>query len=112
VIAAPTLLYYEVASALRRYVHVGELQSSGVDEALDAALGLGVVLIGDDALHRRALRFADQLGLAAAYDAHYLALAERLDAELWTTDARLVRGLAGRLPWVRLIGAADRRLMV
>lgn len=43
-----------------------------------------------------ALHIAADLGLAATYDAHYLALAKQLDAELWTADARLVREVGDR----------------
>ena len=36
---------------------------------------------------------------AAAYDSFYLALAEQLDADLWTTDLNLVRAVGK--PWVK-----------
>jgi predicted nucleic acid-binding protein len=102
-IAAPTLLYYEVSNALRRYVAVGELADAEAREALDAALELGVIVLGDADLHRQALEIAKRFQLKAAYDAHYLALAERLGAEFWTTDARLIRGLVDRPIWTRLV---------
>lgn len=35
------------------------------------------------------MQLARQFNLPAAYDAHYLALAERLEAELWTLDRKL-----------------------
>jgi len=40
---------------------------------------------------------------AAVYDAHYLALAERLGAEMWTADRRLCQAVGAALPWVRLV---------
>jgi predicted nucleic acid-binding protein len=43
-------------------------------------------------LRERALRWADRLGHAKAYDAHYLALAEQEGLELWTADRRLSNG--------------------
>ncbi|MBI5304230.1 MAG: hypothetical protein HY868_19010 [Chloroflexi bacterium] len=40
-------------------------------------------------LHRQALEWANRIHQVVAYDAAYLALAESLDAEFWTTAARL-----------------------
>jgi predicted nucleic acid-binding protein len=99
-IVAPTLIHYEVSNALRRYVVHGELLPKEAAEALDAALQLGITLQGDAALHRRARALAEHLELATAYDAHYLALAERLGAEFWTADQRLVGAVSAALPWV------------
>lgn len=45
---------------------------------------------------------AERIGIGSAYDAHYLALAERLGVEFWTSDRKLVSVLAGRFTWVRL----------
>ena len=36
-------------------------------------------------------------------DAHYLALAQRLGAEFWTADRRLVQAVQATLPWVNLV---------
>ncbi len=48
-------------------------------------MSLGVGLHETPNLHRRALELASQLKQGAVYDAHYLALAESLGCELWTT---------------------------
>ena len=88
-LASPTLLYYEVANALHRYLVHGELDAAETAAALDAALGLEITLYGDAGIHRRALEIAGAYGLSATCDAHYLALAEKLGAELWTADRRL-----------------------
>jgi len=102
-VVAPTLLHYEVSNAMHRYVVHGELLPEEAAEALEAALGLGIALYGDAGLHRRALELAKHFALPAAYDAHYLALAERLGAEFWTTDHRLVKAVGAALPWVHEI---------
>jgi predicted nucleic acid-binding protein len=101
--AAPSLLIYEVASALHRYVHHNMLLPEEASDALEAALGLGIELRGNAELHRRALAMAAQLALPAAYDAHYLALAEGLGAEFYTADRRLHRAVSAALPWVVLL---------
>jgi len=105
-IAAPTLLFYEVSNALYRYQRAGMMGSVAVRLALRAALALPLQLYGEAALHRRALDLAEPLSLPAAYDAHYLALAQWLGAELWTADRRLARAVQDELSWVRVLDAA------
>ena len=63
-----------------------------------------VELVAPAELHRHALILADDHGLPAVYDAHYVALAQVLGCELWTDDRHLVRLLAGQLAFVRWIG--------
>jgi len=46
---------------------------------------------------------AEAHGLPATYDAHYLALAERLEAELWTADRRLYAAVQAAMPQVNLV---------
>ena len=100
-LAAPTLLHYEVTNALYRYQKLDILSASAVDLALRAALSLPIELHGGAELHRRALELAERLSLPAAYDAHYLALADWLGGEFWTADGALVRSVQSALPWVR-----------
>lgn len=104
-IAAPTLLYFEVANALYRYHKLGLMSFSAVELALEAALALPLRLHGGPELHGRALRMAARFSLPAAYDAHYLALAEWLGAGFWTADACLANTVQVALPWVHLVGA-------
>jgi predicted nucleic acid-binding protein len=102
-LAAPTLLYYEVANVLHRYRKLEILDSSTVQEALEAAFALPIQLYGDQALHRHAMELADRFSLPAAYDAHYLALTERLGGELWTADSRLAHATSPTVPWIHLV---------
>jgi predicted nucleic acid-binding protein len=105
-IAAPTLLFYEVSNALCRYQRAGMISSAAVHLALRAALALPIQLYGEPGLHGRALDLAGRFSLPAAYDAHYLALADWLGGEFWTADRRLARVLQDELPWVRVLDAA------
>ncbi len=102
-LAAPTLLYYEVGNALYRYVRRGDLSPEDAAQALDIALEMQVSLHGDADLHRRAMVMARQFALPAVCDAHYLALAERLGAQLWTADRRLHQAVSATLTWVRCL---------
>ncbi len=102
-LAAPTLLFYEVGNALFQYERAGLMSSSSVRAALEAALSLPIELYGGSDLHRLAVELAEHFSLAAAYDAHYLALAESLEAEFWTADARLVKAVQEDLWWAHAV---------
>jgi predicted nucleic acid-binding protein len=52
-------------------------------------------------VYQQALAIAAAYGLPAAYDAHYVALAQHLDCDLWTDDQRHLCQLGGALPFVR-----------
>jgi len=90
-----------VASALTRKRVRNELSHQESDEALAIidALDVSFDLRPDKA---RTVEIAVELERHSAYDAAYLALAERLDAEVWTLDGPLARN-AGRSQRVRLI---------
>jgi predicted nucleic acid-binding protein len=100
---APTLLRYEVTNALYRYQRHGLLPAVVANEALRTALVLPITLHGDAALHGDAVAVARRFNLPAAYDAHYLALAERLDGEFFTADGRLGNAVQAELPWVHVV---------
>jgi predicted nucleic acid-binding protein len=102
-LAAPTLLYHEVTNALHRYQKLGLMSASSVRLALKAALSLPIHLHGEADLHWRALELAEHFSLPAAYDAHYLALAEWLEGELWTADRPLAHTVQPALSWVHLV---------
>ena len=101
---APSLLTFEISNVFYRCNRACYLSLAATDLALDAVLDLPIRLDDDPALHRAALRIATTCGAAASYDAHYLALAERLGAPLFTADARLARQSAGTGVVVNLIG--------
>lgn len=103
-LAAPSLLYYEVANAAHQYERHRRLTGDAVDGLLAMALGLPVEIFGDPDLHRRALDLTRRLSLPATYDAHYVALAQRLDCELWTLDRKLSKAVDGHpgLPAIRV----------
>ncbi len=105
-VLAPALLAYEVTNALYRRVRKGVLP---VD---DARRGLTEVIFKvvefdfpeNSDFNMRAMELGQQLGLPAAYDSHYLALAESNECELWTADTRLWNSTRGKLAWLRWLG--------
>lgn len=84
---APTLLDFEVVSALRGLTLGGHLS---VARALDLLTDLDDLPVQrwpfGDALRRRAFQLRDNV---SAYDAAYIALAEALECPLLTRDSRL-----------------------
>jgi predicted nucleic acid-binding protein len=103
---APALLAYEVTNALYRRVRKGVIPFD------DARRGLTEIIFKvvefdfpeDPVTNIRAMELGQQFGLPAAYDSHYLALAERKECELWTADTRLWNSTRGKLAWVRWMG--------
>jgi predicted nucleic acid-binding protein len=85
---APELIDAELLSVLRRLVLAGKLQDGDALQALATANKLGLRRHASRSLWPRAWELRTNL---SAYDALYVALAEQLDAPLFTADARLAR---------------------
>lgn len=92
---APLLAQYEVASSLARKRGRREMSREETDEALSI---IGALRVTYDRTpdNARAVEVAVDLQRHSAYDAAYLALAERIDGEVWTLDGPLARNAAGR----------------
>jgi len=100
---APVLLPFEVTNALYRYVRYGNLSQATAQSLMQEVFELGIQFYADPELHLEALALAHELNLPAAYDAHYLALARRMNAEFWTADQRLAKAVAQRFSWVHVL---------
>jgi predicted nucleic acid-binding protein len=102
---APALWDYEVVSTVRKYVAAGVLSADDASTAMSDLAELGIERVAPSApLSRGALRWAAELRQPVAYDAAYLALAESLDATLYTADLRLAdRARQLGLIWVRSV---------
>ncbi len=86
---APTLLGYEVISALRGLTLGGRLSEARAEEALSDFEDLPITRWESaDERRRRAFQLRENL---TAYDVSFIALAEALDCPLVTRDARLAR---------------------
>jgi predicted nucleic acid-binding protein len=104
-LAAPTLWQYEVTSILAKGLYFKQLTTDEVETALRLSSNFDIALVPPDAtLVTAAMTWTTRLKRAAAYNSFYLALARRLDCELWTTDRQLVNAVGA--PWVRHLGSA------
>ena len=104
-IVAPPLFLIEGTSVLCTQVHRGLITPEESQLLLRTLQAQQVQLLSPESLHDRALTLALRFGQPQAYDAHYLALADTLQCEFWTADARLYRRVGDALPWVRWLGA-------
>ncbi len=103
-LVAPYLLPFEIANALYRRVLQAELSLERASSLVEFLLDMGIELRETPLVHVRAIEIASELGQRAAYDSHYLALAEELDCELWTADARFYRAARSSAERIRLLG--------
>ena len=103
-IAAPYLMPVEVTNVLHQRVRRGELTSEAATQRIEGLLSSGLELHQPPRLYGRALELASQLRQGAAYDAHYLALAETLGCDLWTADEKFYRAASPVVRRVRWVG--------
>jgi predicted nucleic acid-binding protein len=90
-LVAPALLGYELANVCLRKVRANPAQRSGFLAAFARWSEMGIELFEVD--HIGVLPTAERFRLTS-YDASYLWLAQRLDAELVTLDRELARAAA------------------
>jgi predicted nucleic acid-binding protein len=109
-VVSPSLWAYEVTSVIRNKVHRGKITPDEGEKAFATIHKLGIRLITPPDLHERAWEMAKKLNRSAAYDAHYLALAQTLDCEFWTADERLYNATRDQFPRVRWLGLYDASL--
>jgi predicted nucleic acid-binding protein len=100
---APALVYYEVASGLRKALVSGRMRS----EQLSVAVALAELV--PLTIHARSdlvevIGVAGQLGRHSVYDAVYVALAESLGATVVCLDGPLYRNARARGLPVELLG--------
>jgi len=99
----PSLWRFEVTNAIYRGMKAGAIDHDDGRFALDTILALPIEHHDERELHAEATAIALQLNAGAAYDAHYLALAQRLGVPFYTADAKL-HGLASKLfPNIHLV---------
>ena len=98
---APALLKAEALSVLRRAEARGDITQSVARDALDQLARLGVRPHPVDPFLERMWELRNNL---SAYDAWYVALAERLGTNLLTTDQRLAAAPGPHCP-IEVVGS-------
>lgn len=92
-IAAPQLLIVEVLQVLRRRTAAGLTSTDDANEALELLRDLNIHYFDHDLLADRVWELRENL---TAYDASYVALAEMLNADLITADAKMASAPGNR----------------
>lgn len=100
---APPLLLSEGVSVIRNRTHRKLIPPDEAGEMVKAYLGLPIAIAFPEGLVIRAWELATRFNRPAAYDSHYLALAEMLGCEFWTADERLFNAVSHDLPWVKFL---------
>lgn len=103
-IAAPYLIRYEMVAVTRKWVHRGLATPVEATAALETLLGYPLELYFDEPLLHRAYDLASTYNQPSAYDAQYLAVAERLSCLFWTADERLFNSIHEHFSGIRWLG--------
>jgi len=103
-VLAPSLLGYEVTSAINRRVFDRSIEPEDGQAALEQFLAMYIETIHAPELHTKATALARQFERPNTHDAHYLAVADHFACPLWTADERLHDTVKGDLDWVRWVG--------
>jgi predicted nucleic acid-binding protein len=107
-IVAPSLLGYEVTSALYRKVFRGIIAKEDGQSALQQYLALEIETLTLPELHFSATDLARQFNRPNTYDAHYLALSNHLASPLWTADEKLYNSVKERFAFICWVEAKQQ----
>jgi predicted nucleic acid-binding protein len=93
-IHAPRLWVYEVTSIIRKLVVSKKISREFGRESLSLLLDSNIQFVDDNNdLVLAAYRWAVRLEKEVVNDCFYIALAEQMDADFWSTDKRLINRL-------------------
>lgn len=103
-IHVPTLFKYEVTSVLWNSMLRGRISHESGFASLANFFEVVVNDVFDMELLKRGFDLAREHNLSTAYDSQYLAVAERVGCEVWTTDKKFFNALFGKSPVVNWLG--------
>jgi predicted nucleic acid-binding protein len=90
-VVAPTLIMFESASVIRNKLHRKLLNKTDAAEIIKRMKRMDMTHVYTDELLEGAWEIGQHLELPTLYDCFYLALAQLLNAPLWTADEKLYR---------------------
>jgi len=99
----PPLFLSEITNALYLSVKRHRINLEEARLSLATIMQVGVAVTEPTGLYSRSLDLAAEYELTNAYDAQYIALAEKEGCELWTADERLFKSAKPLPSWLRLI---------
>ena len=102
-VCAPQIVILEVLNALRRQVNLKRLSAEKAHLTVQFLQELPINYYSHEELIPRTWQLRGNMN---AYDAAYVALAESLDAELWTSDKKFV-GTPGLRAQIKLFAPAS-----
>lgn len=100
---APAILEFEVANALVIARRQGRIKDADVLMAMDGFAGLGIGLSPLASFYEKVFLYCKRFRISA-YDASYIALADKMNAPLITADKRLFNATR-KVGFVQWIGA-------
>jgi len=106
-VVAPSLLQFEVTSALYRKTLRGPLAWEDFHLVLQQFLDLDINWTDLPILCIRAAELAHLFQRPNTYDAFYLALAEHLDCPLWTADERFYNAVRSKYRFIHFLGKSS-----
>jgi len=102
-ITAPALLEYELMNGLAIARRRGRIDEETISVAIEGFLNLGIVLVELSEIYQRITHYCHAYN-RSAYDASYLAVAEKKNLHLITADERLFNSVKNDLSWVTWLG--------
>lgn len=103
-LVAPRLFRSEITAVVRKAVYQTRITHEQGRAMLAKLLAYPVEFYEDDALLKLAYEIAQTYNRPRAYDAQYLALAQRLSCEFWTADERLFNAVRSGFSGIRWLG--------
>jgi predicted nucleic acid-binding protein len=103
-LVAPHLFRSEITAVVRKVVYQQRITHEQGRKMLARLLVYPVEFHEDDALLKSAYEIAEEFNRPRAYDAQYLALAQRLSCEFWTADERLFNAVKDQFSHIRWLG--------